>query len=71
MKHLIKDDTHSITDTILFFDGAPYHQSNYCKSTIAKLGVKCMLNFPYSPELNPAEEAIRAHKMIVATQMRN
>jgi transposase len=49
-------------DCILFFDNARVHHAIVVRELAQELDLKAFTNSPYSPELNPAEKFIRAHK---------
>jgi transposase len=46
----------------LFFDNARVHHAKVVQALSKELEIKAFTNAPYSPELNPAEKFIRAHK---------
>ena len=72
MKDMIDEEPEGKSRTnIIMFDGASYHTAKRTQELIAKLGLKCLLNVPYSPELNPAEGFIKLHKALISGKLKN
>jgi transposase InsO family protein len=56
---------------IYFFDNASCHKAKTVRQFIEDMGLRCMANAPYFPELNFAERFIKMHKTKLRQQISN
>lgn len=55
VKQLTEEDRRWRNNTIIFWDGAPYHQSNETRRLLAELQVPLMISGPHSYDCSPCE----------------
>ena len=54
---------------IYFADGAPIHTAKVVHEHVRKAGLRMLINVAYTPEFNPAEAFIAAHKVCIRRRL--